>query len=161
MVRTTLGAEVETTVTVSGSESVDYLDARRSSTVSANSAELITVRPPAGFVYELITIKLDIRGISGEGSAQHQVGLQSETLGITTLFGRSSGDDRLRYQTSHWANASQSKQPPDVAAAVTAVKGLRADDSNGFQIRYQNQTASDQTGDRIYQLWVRQIEVGE
>lgn len=159
MVRTTLGAEVDTTVTVSGSESVVFLDASQGSTVSANQGENVVVRPQPGFVFELLSLRARIPAVSGTAGSNHFVELRSESQSISSFFARSGGDKVIFYDTSYIRSATIEAQPPSTTAQTLAVRGLRADPSNGYEFRYQNGTSQDQSSSRDYQLWVRRIRV--
>jgi len=161
VVRTTLGADVETTVTVSGSESVDYLDITQTTTVSAGGRENVNVRAPSGAVYELLALVAAIPGIAGTSGKTHELRVKSESEGIKVLTAGSNGPDFITIDNQIVKRATNIQRPSTEIAQQSAVQGLRADSSNGFQFRYLNDTNSDQTGTRTYRLWVRQIRVSE
>jgi len=161
VVRTTLGAEVETTVTVSGSESVDYLTATQGGTVSANGREDVNIRAPSGSVYELLALVAVIPGIGGTSGQSHELRIRSESEGIKVLTAGSNGPDFIIINDQIVQNATGTQNPSTEIAQQNAVQGLRADSSNGFQLRYVNNTSNDQTGNRIYRLWLREITVSE
>lgn len=160
MVRTTLGAEVSTEVTVAGSESVDFLRVRETGNVSGGTTERTNVRAPAGRVYELLGLRFDVSEVSSTASGQHLVQLQSESESIRALSANSSGSDDVTYTASNFESATSSQSPSTDVAQLLAPRGLRADDTNGYQFSYSNLTGSTQTGARTYRLWVREIKVG-
>jgi len=161
MVRTTLGAEVETTVTVSGSESVDFLTLDKTSTVSSRSVERTIVTAPAGSVYELVTVKLQASGISAATSGKHGwlVGSDSLSGGILS-FNSNAGDD-VEYDFSTVRSGTKIQLPSDPAAQSLVLRGLRFDSTDGLNLRYRNDTDADQPGRRNIELWVREIQVSE
>jgi len=161
VVRTTLGAEVDTTVTVSGSESTDFIEQTRSTALSAGASETINVRPPTGKIYELLAFRFRALSPGGAAGDRHILFLRSESKAIAVLAGIASGDKELQYNTSFFQDADDTQRPPTAAAQTAAVKGIRADATNGFQVFYQNDTAVSQTNDRETKLWVREIEVSE
>lgn len=161
MVRTTLGAEVETEVTVSGSEDVKYVNADSNATIPAGGRETITIRSPTGTVFEMLTVRLRAFGISGQASEDHNLRLRSEAEQIRSLLFISAGDKALEYADSRVASGTISQRPETTTSQTLAVKGLRATDTNGYQVQYRNNTSASQTGRLTVRLWVRQIEVGE
>jgi hypothetical protein len=161
MVRTTLGAEVETTVTVSGSESVEYLDATSGGTISANTQETILVRPPAGAIYELLSFKAIAQDFGAASDGEHDITLRSEAERIAALRIQADAANDILYAQSHILRGNLRQDPPDVTAQTLAPRGLRASASNGFEFLYRNQADADQTRDRGIQLWVRKIEVSQ
>jgi len=163
MVRTTLGAEVETTVTVSGSETVDFISEGFSSSVASGDNQLITIRPPAGFIYELRAFNFFALNpaSSGATTGTHQMRLKSESKQVTVLTLEASHNKLLRYQNGHAADADVSENPPATTAQTNVVKGLRAGAQNGYQIEYKNRTDSSTSELRRVKLWVRQIEVAQ
>jgi len=161
VVRTTLGAEVETTVNVSGSEDVDFINADISAPISAGNNVIRTVRPPTGALYELISLRLEAANPGGSSGDSHDITLRTELQGITTLVGVASGDQRLRFNGSFFQDADSVQRPPTPAAQITAIKGSRASETAGFDLRYRNKTAVTQTTDVKIRLWVREITVGD
>jgi len=161
VVRTTLGAEVDTTVTVSGSESVDFLNADRTTNIPSGGAESVTVRPPSGSIYELLGLRLSIDGISGEGATSHFLKVRSEAEIIGVINGSSVGDSDISFRFGYWRTATDNSEPESTTAQTTVIQGLRADDTNGYLVRYDNGTNSAQTATRQYRFWVREIEVSE
>jgi len=161
MVRTTLGAEVETTVTVSGSESVDFIDATQSGTVSAGNTEIATVSAPTGFIYELLALKVTIPIPGSATSGSHDLLLTSQEERINRLFMQSDNTANLTYDNGVISSANTVQKPPNNVSQTLATGGLRADDTNGYRLRYRNGLDVDQPNDRRYKLWARQIEVGE
>ncbi len=159
MVRTTLGAEVETSVTVAGSESVETVNIDQDQTLPAGANETLLVRPPSGFIYVLLGVKIFIRGVSGASSDTHQVNLQSEADNISVLEGRSSGEKPIEYQHAHFVSATVSSSPTAPGDSTRSVRGIRASDTAGFVLKYFNPDSQDQTSTRQYRLWVRRIQV--
>lgn len=161
MVRTTLGAEVETTVTVSGAEAVDFLTLDQSSTVPANTDNVTIARPPDGFIYELVTVRLVADGVSSATSGGHGWALESESLDTVVLKFSSAPTDFVAYNTSTVSKATSRSTPSDPTAQSLLLRGLRFDSTDGLAIRYFNSTNADQTQTRNIEAWVRQIQVAE
>jgi len=161
VVRTTLGAEVETSVTVSGSESVDFVKSKQTANISDGDNETVTIRAPTGTVYEVITAVVIARGISGQGSGSHRILVRSQTQKINILNGATDGDKDLLYLEENFRPSVNSQRPSTETAQLFAVKGVRIDDTNGLQFKYINNTGATQTTAREYTLWVREIQVGE
>jgi hypothetical protein len=161
MVRTTLGAEVETTVTVSGSESVDFLEIEPTTDIPTGQDERIVIRPPSGALYELIAATLLASSPGGNSTDTHQLTIQSEQKFIALLNIVSSGDKRILFASNVVQDGDVTQTPGSDAAQTVAVRGARAGRQDGFTIRYLNRSGATQTNSRRYRLWVREIEVGE
>jgi len=161
VVRTTLGAEVETTVTVSGSESVDYINRDQSTTLPSGGSETIIVRPPTGFVYELLDLSIFIRDVAPASSGTHEFIVSSEAERIDFL--KSDGDHTkdLGYRINGLIGGVSVNEPDNTTAQLIAPQGKRADETRGFLIKTFNRTDADQTDTRQYRLWVRQIQVAD
>lgn len=161
MVRTTLGAEVDTTVTVSGSEDVEFLSADSTVTVPAGGSEETIVRPPTGSIYVLLSLRLAVGSVSGSSTGEHGFIVNSESLRIGALAALSNNTDGAAYDLSHIQSATSNQQPIAPGDQTTAVRGLRAGPSNGFLIRYVNSTDASQADNREIRLWLRKIQVSE
>jgi hypothetical protein len=160
MVRTTLGAEVDTTVTATGSEGVDIINLDDDTTVADGTADTKVVRPPTGEVYELQQIRFRYRATNGAGF-EHTVsfGLEGTTVGYG-FYASNPGTD-IRYGNSTVRAADRTQRPADSVSQLLAPRGIRADSSTGYQIIYNNVSGADQTAPRELQLLVRSIQVGE
>jgi hypothetical protein len=161
VVRTTLGAEVDTTVTVSGSESVEYISADFTPPIAANTGVSTIIRPPNRFVYELLSFRMTIDSGTGDASGNHSVLVRSETEQVNILAGKATGDQPLQYDTNYWQAADISADPDTTAAQVQSPRGVRADSGNGYEIFYNNNTANVQNSGIAVRLWLQQIEVSE
>lgn len=161
MVRTTLGAEVETSVTVSGSESVDYINADKSTTLPSGDSESIIIRPPTGFVYEVLTLTFIVPGVSSATSGTQRIDFESEEERISTLTAKASQSNDLTYDSRALTGGSSIEAPPNTTAQIIAPRGLRGDETRGFRFFTQNNTNADNTNERRYRLWVRQVQVSE
>lgn len=159
MVRTTLGAEVETTVTVSGSESVDFVRADATATLSANNQESVIIRASEGEIYEVISASLQARSVDSQASKTHFIRVKSETQNIVVALGRSNGDSDIKYQRSYWNQADDLAAPEPPGDQTAALRGLRIGSNNGLVIQYKNFTNFDQTTRRRFRFWVRVIQV--
>jgi len=161
VVRTTLGAEVDTTVTVSGSESVEYIRADSTDTLAADGSESIVVRPPTGFVFELLAYRFEVDAPSSSGSDVHAMILKSESRTIDLLQANSTDTDDIVYKANHIVTGTTKQSPPTATAQALATRGARADSGNGFLIQYFNTSTATQTDSRTIRLWVREIAVSE
>lgn len=161
MVRTTLGAEVDTTVTVSGSESVDFVDLSQTSTLTAGSEETVRLTAQSGTVIETLGFKLAAPQVSAATSGFHFAQLQVGGIGIRALNLNSLNDAGLNYQTGAIQTANNGGSPSDPSAQQQAPLGLRADNVSPITIKYSNQLDVDQTNSRTYQFALRVITVSE
>jgi hypothetical protein len=161
VVRTTLGAEVETTVSVSGSEGVarEFLD--QSTSLADNTTEIVSVAPPSGVVYELLALKVSVRGVSGATGNDHRVEVAHEATGQTVLTMTSNPTDRIDYRDNIVNTATRTQRPSTEIAQLMTVRGLRADSTRGFRIAYRNRTGLSQTQTRQYRFVFREIQVEE
>jgi len=159
MVRTTLGAEVETTVTVSGSESVDYLNLDQTSDIPDADSQTTIVRPPSGSVYELLAIILVSTPPSTADSGLHEIQMKSETAEIPLLFMRSDHTTLVRYRRGNINRANLVQQPANDQILIQLLQGLRFDEDNGLEITVSNELNTVQTETREIRLWVREIQV--
>jgi hypothetical protein len=161
MVRTTLGAEVETSVTVQGTESVDFINLDRTTTVAAGEQEEIILAPPTGFVYEILSARLTVPLISSSASSIHELNVSSQVAQIRVLSIQSDSTNRMDYARGFIRDGNQRKHPPTATAQTLAVRGIRASPQAGIAIVYRNFSSTDQTDLRKYRIAVRQIQVGE
>jgi len=159
MVRTTLGAEVETNVSVSGSESVTFLEFDQTETVPANTTENATIRAPQGSILELLSLDLFIPNHGTASDGDHRFDLRSESQAIPVLSIVSDAGVNIQYSFSTVNTGNIAQTPSTDVAQGEAVRGIRADENNGFQFNYRNRSSVDQTSRRRYSLWVRQIQV--
>jgi hypothetical protein len=159
VVRTTLGAEVDTTVTVSGSESVDYLTVDQTNDLGSGNTRLTTIRPPAGNVYELLGIRLTCNVPGTASSGSHGFDVESETAAVRLLDLKSDHTKQVEYSRGEVTAANKTALPKSAVAQVQVLKGLRFDENNGLDISYTNNLDITQTRDRFIRVWVRQIEV--
>jgi len=157
MVRTTLGAEVETNVTVAGSESVDFLSVDQSTDVADGTNDVVIVRPPSGFLYELVSLGMLVRSTGGTG--EHRLIVQSEAQRVTILRGVSDGTTTIRYQGGTFSSANIEAIPSSSGQGSQQVRGARIDSGNGLAFEYQNRSGATQTDNRRLRLWVRKIQV--
>jgi len=160
MVRTTLGAEVETTVTATGSEGVETINLDDDTTVAAGTSDTKVVRPPTGEVYELQQIRFTYQPTNGTESG-HTVNLRLEGTAVGYGFYGSNPGTAIEYGDSTVKAADVQQLPTDSVSQLLAPRGIRADSSNGYRITYNNTTGADQTALRELKLLVRSIQVGE
>jgi len=161
MVRTTLGAEVETDVTVQGSESAELVNLDQSDTVPGGGSEVVTLRPPAGSIFELLSARVVVRDVSSTASDNHDFTIQTETQDVRVLQARGSADANLSYSKSEITSANVFQLPSSTTAQLLSVRGLRASPQSGIQVEYRNFTSTSQTQDRTYRFAVREIQVSE
>jgi hypothetical protein len=161
MVRTTLGAEVDTTVTVSGSESVNFIEIDQTGSVSPNTAETTLLTAPQGSVIELLGAKLGVRQPSAPTSGTHRLQVRSAVGNIEAVFLESNHNTRLLYDTGLIQFADVRAVPTTEVAQQQAIRGYRADSTNGINLRYVNVTDAAISEKRKYRLWTRQIEVAD
>jgi hypothetical protein len=161
MVRTTRGGEVEASVTIEGSESVDFIEADRSTSIPANGQETVTLRPPVGSIYVLISARVTVRPPSDATSGTHVFQIKSENSIINNLTLESDHTDNLIYDNSFIQEGTVNQRPTSPGNQTLAVKGLRADPVNGFAVEYFNLTDAEQTNLRQIRLSVREIQVAE
>jgi len=161
VVRTALGAEVETSVSVQGSESVRFIDATQTGTVSSGGSESVVVTAPPGTVLELLGLTVVVQLPSSATAGDHTVDILSDTKQIVVLLMRSDSTARIFYGTGFIQEANLISDPPTVRAQQEAIRGYRVDDTNGLEIVYSNQLDAAQSDDRQYKLWAREIQVAE
>jgi len=161
VVRTTLGAEVETTVTVAGSEELDLITAFESGSVPPLTAENTTITAPSGFIFEVLSAKLLVGAISGAGGNLQRISVRSGGGEITYTEAESKPTSQLLYNAGYWPEADVSSEPAAPGDQTAAVRGIRIDDTVGITLRYNNRTDTAQTGRREYELLVRKIQVTE
>jgi hypothetical protein len=161
MVRTTLGAEVETSVTVQGSEAVDFLEADQSTDVVDTGSDSSIIRAPANRIYELVALKIIIRDPGGTTDGFHRLRVQSESEGIELLRAESDGTTNIIYRSGGYQAANLVSQPTGAGNGSLVVRGARVDETNGLEILYDNRSGATQTRTRLIRVWVREIQVGE
>lgn len=159
MVRTTLGTTLNAEVSVESSESVNFINEDFTGTLPSGASETKIIRAPAGTVLEIFRVRLIADPITGATTGGHKFDVLSESRFIGVLSISSNGTDFLRYNRSEVRTASTGSLPTDPAAQAIVFDGLRIDDKNGLQVKYQNNTDADQTNVRPLRIWARQIEV--
>jgi len=159
MVRTTLGAEVETTVTVSGSEAVDFVSVDSTPNLADGDEEVIVFRPPDGVIYEVMGLRFDALSPSGSDTGDHGFRLRFEGQDINILHIRASGNKRCQTLNGEAAFADVFALPPDPAAFQAQTHGMRLDSTGGLQLRYRNRSGAIQGNRREVRFAVRAITV--
>jgi len=159
MVRTSLGAEFTANVDVRGAEDVVTVNADTSTTVPDDTLTNDIIRPPDGFIYELLNFRVQIPPPTGATTGFHDASLFPESEFILALFGQSNNTTPIEIFSNTIETANRDQTPSTEAAQTQTIRGLRASPSTGFKIRYQNRTDVDQTNQRQIRLLLRRIEV--
>lgn len=140
-------------------EAVKFLGLDSSTTVlSGGGAETITVTAPTGKIYRGVGLLLNVSSPGGT-TGYHRFQVTSESQGIGMLQGKSAYSDSIVFREGVWVTASSVARPPDTASPQLAVNSLIADDTNGINIMYVNNTDADQTNTRTIRLIVKEIQV--
>jgi len=140
-------------------EKTEWIDANSSTTVPSSSWEDVTIRAPAGHIYEITGIYLFCLSPSGATSGKHSFSVTLEAYGIPVLRGESSYNSKLEYAYGRWVSANEAAEPTSDIAQLMVLRGIRIDDTNGIKIRYMNYTNVNQTYTRQMRLYVRKIKV--
>lgn len=152
-------SELATSVKTVPSESVEFINAVQTGSVASGTEEVVTIQPPAGFLYELLLIRATVSSDADATSGKHKLMSYSETESIRLFKGESNYNTPLRFKYDVWQDADISKMPSTEAAQSVVLKEKRIDENNGIIIRYKNETDAAQENDRFYTLWVRKIMV--
>lgn len=150
--------EIQTSQTVDRSESVEFIVADQDTNLAAGESETILVKPPHGYVYDLIAWRFSTNTPENSTEGTHEIELRSETATVRVMKGVSSHDNHLVYRNGGWSFTS-SESPSTEAATIQMLRGLRADANNGFSFVYRNDTDVEQTNGRSIRLWVRKLQV--
>ena len=161
MVRTTLGAEVETTVSVQGAEQLKIIDATITSDIPNTVKETVIVRSNTGTVFNVRGIRVTTGSPGGQSSKQHDVFLKVEGTAINQLTATASGDKPIAINDNIIQDADKDKVPSTEQAQATVLQNLTADDSNGLSIEYRNISGATQTNRILIQVLVREVRVSE
>lgn len=159
MVRTSLGAQFTANVDVRGAESVVTVTADSTSNIPAGGELVDIVRPPTGFIYELISLRFVAQPPSGSTTGVHRVTVRPEGAFMFSLLAESNHNDRLALGASAIQQGTSRQSPSSPSAQVQALRGLRAGPATGFKLLYKNATDAAQANTRQVRLWLRRIEV--
>jgi|GEM_PF-4178308 len=152
-------AELATGIRTYQAETVEFIEIRSDSTIPASGGyEYITVRAPTGYIYDLLGFQFEVLAPGGS-TGRHSFRFLSESKYIEVLYGASNYGDSLKYKFGEWFSATAEYYPTDKTTQCNIIKGLRADENNGYRFEYVNGADADQTNVRVYLLWVRKIKV--
>jgi len=159
MVRTSLGAEFTANVDVRGAEDVATVTADTGTTVPSQTTQTDIIRPPNGFVYELLSFRFRAPPLSGASSGSHGVFILNESVFVTAYVARSFAADPVAVTANTTTNGTKTQIPSTETAQLQSLRGLRASPNNGFEVQYRNSSNVAQNQQRQIRFWFRLIEV--
>jgi hypothetical protein len=150
---------LDNNIKLNRAEDIALEDITRTGDVADLETETTVITPPAGEVWEIQYIDIEVDPTGGGGT--HQVELALNGLGGTTaLFAEYNGSDFISYSTGRWQNSPVEAQPADQGSLqLDIIKGLRIDAGRGIEFVYFNDSGATNTGNRDYQVYARKIQV--
>jgi len=131
----------------------------RTATVADGVTEVTEITPPAGEVWELQFLDIEVDRTGGTGNHEVSVGLDG-LGGTNILFGEYDGGEFISYSNGYWDSPNVRVEPKDQGTLqLDIIKNIRLDESRGLEFVYFNDTGVDNTGDRDYELYARKIQV--
>jgi len=152
-------AEADISVNQNPAESVEFIQKDQSSTVSSSGGEQVTIKPPSGYIYELLAMKIDTPPPPSATSGEHYVSLKAEGYGIALTSAASDYTNTCRYDSGNWSKATNGANPSSASAQQQSIRGARFDSSNGLKVSYTNNTDASNSNNRQYRFIVRKIKV--
>jgi hypothetical protein len=145
--------------TVQSSESVNFATEFRSGTVADGDSETVTFQPPSGEIWEVQVVNVDIGPTGGTGG--HILDVRPENAGIGDLLTvRSSASVGIGIEQGYVdIGGDQEVKPPSNPLQYDVINGFRIDEDDGLTFDYTNLTGADQTGNRLYGVYVRELSV--
>lgn len=140
-------------------EEVEFINEDDDSVVIPGNTSEIIIRPPQGYIYDLLGLLLYVVKPIGGTSGTHFFDIVSENQGIAILFGSSAYNTSLRYDYGYWFTADTLQYPTTEIAQLLALQNKRIDEDSGLSITYCNLTDVNQTNMRYIRLWVRKVKV--
>lgn len=151
--------EIQSSQTIQAAESVEFINADQTTTVSAGTGETTVVKAPAGYIYELRGARLSVDAPGGSAGNNHVLSVSSESEGVSHLFMKSDEATKLLYSHGYVRSANDTVHPTTEIAQLLSLRGLQMDDTNGLQFDYNNNADVDQTNNRVIRLAVRKYKV--
>lgn len=139
-------------------EEVEFINADSDTTIKTLNSETVNVKPPVGYIYEILAARMKVPAPAGGGSGTHTLQIQSETETIYSVFASDAYNKALQYYDYRWG-ATNTVIPAEELTQLFALRGLRIDDANGLDFFYTNLTDVSQAQTREFRLWVRKIKV--
>lgn len=140
-------------------EEVEFIDADSATTVKAGNTETVTVTPPAGYVYEILGLKMTVVKPGGTSTGDHgfTVGDETNNLGLGNF--KSVHGSNCEFDHGMAIIADDTQRPPANTDQMLSYKHTRFDENTGININYLNNTDADQANARTIKLIVRKIKV--
>jgi hypothetical protein len=152
MVRTTVGTIAEAELSVQQQKQVTTISADQTATVSAGNNQDTLIKAPSGSTISVVAASIRAPAPSGASSGRHQVQLSGPDAAIRYLTAGSDFGDQIFIRESVIDTATGRVRPGTDAAQASTIRALTADDTQGLNIRYQNDTDVDQTQTRRIRL---------
>lgn len=137
-------------------EEIEFINADSDTTVKDGDTETVNIKPPVGYIYEGLRIRLSVTGV-GAGT-DHIFQVRSETHHINLLSVTNTAGTAIVFSYGYASSASTA-HPTTEAAQCQMIRGIRIDEDNGLDILYTNNQGADQTNTRLIRLWVRKLKV--
>jgi hypothetical protein len=130
------------------------LDETESTTVNAGANGDISLQPPDGYIYEVISFKWSIPGIAAS-AGNHNVYIYIDlTRSFAIATAQNVGTNNIVYNYDNWETAA-SETPSQVREQFKLPEHIIASNDYPVLFRYANGTDTNQTGSRILILLIR------
>jgi hypothetical protein len=154
MVRTTVGTIAEAELSVQQAESVNLISASQTATVSSSGSQTTTVTAPSGTVLTVVGLQVVIDPPPGATTGNHTIQVKGPNEAVSYLLARSTFDQDILINNSVIATANDFVRPGSPVVQSQTIRSIRADDTDGISLVYDNDTDVDQTERRTIRLLV-------
>jgi len=152
MVRTTVGTIAEAELSVQQSEEVTFITANQTSTLASAATQTTSITASSGKLLIITGIRIAVPSPNGASSGTHTIDIGGPRGRVRFLLAESGFSDAVVINNGIITNATSNKIPADQTIQSDNIQALRADDTQGFEVAYENGTDVSQTKDRKIQI---------
>ena len=134
------------------------LDLSATTTVLAGQTEDISVTPPTGKIYNLISAYLRCSPPTGATSGKHRFEIFSMNIAGVGIYAESDYATEVKVANNCIKTANVDKMPDTTGDISGAFRTIFGTNSNPFTIKYYNNTDADQSNTRYIRLIVEQFD---
>lgn len=131
--------------------SASLKDISSATTIDVGKSEIIALTPPAGKIWTVQGMRLNVTAPPGATTGTHQFEASIGVASLYLLIGTSDYNKDIFYW-GNWQDAAgnnlANERPKDKGAQAMIIKGLKVTANNLLRISYANNTNAAQTGKR-------------
>lgn len=132
------------------------ISADQTTSLASASSEVTEVYAPAGSVYNLQALQVQVDADGTATSGTHTFVVRPlDAFGV--LYGESNYNTEVRYQFGYWYTADVEANPTTEAAQEAIQSRLKATENSPLVVRYDNDTNAAQDNTRLITLIVDEV----